>query len=68
MGRIDDIYLQYCDEVDKEVKSRNAKTKEEVYEIVEEMKSDLIQDVDCAFDDIAYYYCEENQICYEDGV
>ncbi|MBO6243309.1 MAG: hypothetical protein J6O41_01900 [Clostridia bacterium] len=66
MSRVDEIYIQYCDEVDQEIKAKNPQNRDEVYEIVEILKNELQDEIDSAFDDIAYDYCEENHIYDEE--
>lgn len=60
-----DIYLTYCDDVIERLKEEKPKNREQVYEIVEEIRDDVLSKIEIAFDDIAYDFCQDNEI-YDD--
>ncbi|MBO7611762.1 MAG: hypothetical protein J6T23_06080 [Elusimicrobia bacterium] len=62
MEDILDIYLSYCEDVIERLKEESPKNREQVYEIVEEIRDDVISKIELAFDDIAYDYCHDNEI------
>ena len=62
MNNVIDIYLSYCDDVIERLKQENPKNREKVYEIVEEIRDDVISKIELAFDEIAYDFCHDNEI------
>lgn len=62
MNNVLDIYLSYCDDVIERLKQENPKNREQVYEIVEEIRDDVISKIELAFDEIVYDYCHDNEI------
>ena len=64
MGDVETIEKLIRDEVIK--KLENCKTRDDVQDVIGQLKSSFIADVECAFDNLFLNYCEKNNLEWED--
>lgn len=62
----DDIYLALVDDVWKQIKSKKPIIRDEVCEIVEELKNEYIDKLEEVFDEICWDYCDSEDIYDEE--
>lgn len=56
------LYLQYVDAISEQLISQKVNTRDELLEILEEIKQDYINDLESTLDEIFDDYCEENDL------
>lgn len=64
--RDNDLYLQYVDEVIKELNQKKAKTRDDIQEYFDYLKNDYMERLERALDEIFEDYCEENNLYWSD--
>jgi hypothetical protein len=66
MSDADEIELSITDNVYKILDKKKCKTKDEVVDIIGQLKYKFIDDVECAFDNILDNYCEKHNLEWEE--
>lgn len=66
MSNADEIEIAIADDICKKIDKKKCKTRDEVVRFVEELKEEFMNDVECAFDNIADCYCEEHELEWEE--
>ena len=66
MGKADEIYLAIVDEIVAELDKQKYKTKDEVVDKIELIKSTYIDDIESAIDEICDDYCDNNNLYWKE--
>ena len=63
---VNDLYIQYVDEVIEELNQKKAKTRDDIQEYFDYLKNDYMEILERALDEIFEDYCEENNLYWSD--